>query len=111
MTCAQLAACQLRACQFIVQDMLSRSAGTDASGNPILGDIGLYLSGKLRAHFKEHSKPIDLKYIDPTYMVRAIPTIPNDRVYCKVLGQNSVHAAFAGFTGVLFCRCCALLSA
>jgi 6-phosphofructokinase 1 len=79
--------------------MMARSAETDASGNPILGDIGLYLSKQLKAHFKEVGTPIDLKYIDPTYMVRAIPTIPSDRVYCKVLGQNSVHAAFAGFTG------------
>ena len=38
----------------------------------------------------------DIKYIDPTYMIRAIPTSSNDRVYCKVLGQGAVHAAFAG---------------
>lgn len=38
----------------------------------------------------------DIKYIDPTYMIRAIPTTTNDRVYCKVLGQGAVHAAFAG---------------
>ena len=80
---------------------MARNAQTDASGNPILGDIGLWLADNLKGYFKKQSKPIDLKYIDPTYMVRAIPTIPNDRVYCKVLGQNSVHAAFAGFTGVL----------
>ena len=81
--------------------MMARNAQTDASGNPILGDIGLWLADNLKGHFKKQNKPIDLKYIDPTYMVRAIPTIPNDRVYCKVLGQNSVHAAFAGFTGAL----------
>ncbi len=38
----------------------------------------------------------DIKYIDPTYMIRAIPTTTNDRVYCKVLGQGAVHGAFAG---------------
>ena len=42
---------------------------------------------------------IDIKYIDPTYMIRAIPTTTNDRIYCKVLGQGAVHGAFAGFTG------------
>ena len=26
----------------------------------------------------------DVKYIDPTYMIRAVPTNPNDRIYCKV---------------------------
>ena len=72
---------------------------TDASGNPVLGDIGIYLAKHLKSHFEDAGDPIDLKYIDPTYMIRAIPTIPNDRIYCNVLGQNSVHAAFAGFTG------------
>ena len=42
---------------------------------------------------------IDIKYIDPTYMIRAILTTTNDRIYCKVLGQGAVHGAFAGFTG------------
>jgi hypothetical protein len=26
----------------------------------------------------------DLKYIDPSYMIRASPTITTDRIYCKV---------------------------
>jgi 6-phosphofructokinase len=83
-----------------VQNMISHnSTETDASGNAILGDIGLYLGKSLKRHFKDVGRPIDLKYIDPTYMIRAIPTIPSDRVYCNVLGQNSVHAAFAGFSG------------
>lgn len=73
--------------------------GKDASGNPILMDIGLYLNKALKAHFKQAGDPIDLKFIDPTYMIRAIPTVPSDRIYCKILGQSSVHAAFAGFTG------------
>jgi 6-phosphofructokinase 1 len=86
-----------------LQDMIAKvGAGeTDASGNPILQDIGGYLTKSLKQHFKEIKKPVDLKYIDPTYMIRAIPTIPNDRIYCNVLGQNSVHAAFSGITGVL----------
>ena len=41
----------------------------------------------------------DCKYIDPSYMIRAAPTITTDRIYCKVLGQGAVHGAFAGYTG------------
>lgn len=41
---------------------------------------------------------VDVKYIDPTYMIRAIPTNSTDRIYCKVLGQGAVHGAFAGYT-------------
>lgn len=31
-------------------------------------------------------------------MIRSIPTITTDRIYCKVLGQGAVHGAFAGYT-------------
>lgn len=34
--------------------------------------------------FKEAWKDADIKYIEPTYMIRSIPTIAGDRVYCKV---------------------------
>ena len=39
---------------------------------------------------------VDVKYIDPSYMIRSIPTITTDRIYCKSLGRNAVHGAFAG---------------
>lgn len=79
------------------QDILDSNGtgGTDASGNPILQDIGPYLRSELKKFFKAEC---DIKYIDPTYMIRAIPTTSNDRVYCKVLGQGAVHTAFAGYT-------------
>jgi 6-phosphofructokinase 1 len=79
------------------QDILNSQGDvqSDASGNPILQDIGLHLRSELKKYFKGDA---DIKYIDPTYMIRAIPTTSNDRVYCKVLGQNAVHAAFAGYT-------------
>jgi len=79
--------------QDIMEDA---SSETDASGNPILGDIGTYM----KTYLKQHLKEADIKYIDPTYMIRAIPTGAPDRVYCKALGQSAVHGAFAGFTDV-----------
>jgi hypothetical protein len=42
----------------------------------------------------------DIKYIDPSYMIRSVPTTSNDRIYCKVLGQGAVHGAFAGYTDI-----------
>ena len=62
----------------------------------MLKDVGLYLKDELKKAFKE----ADVKYIDPTYMIRAITTTAIDRIYCKVLAHNAVHAAFAGFTGI-----------
>lgn len=42
-----------------------------------------------------------LKYIDPTYMIRAIPSNPFDTQFCAQLAFHAVHGAMAGFTG--FC--------
>lgn len=66
-------------------------------GNPVAGET----KERRRMLIRQHAglQDIDIKYIDPTYMIRAIPTTTNDRIYCKVLGQGAVHGAFAGFTG------------
>jgi len=42
----------------------------------------------------------DVKYIDPTYMVRGVTANAHDSIYCTILGQNAVHGAFAGYTGI-----------
>lgn len=52
----------------------------DASGNPILQDAGVWLRNKIKSHFKD----ADVKYIDPSYLIRSIPTTSGDRIYCKV---------------------------
>ncbi|GMH35503.1 hypothetical protein BSKO_03371 [Bryopsis sp. KO-2023] len=81
------------------QDLLNKDSTktTDASGNPLLTDIGPFFKDEIRRYF---DGDVDVKYIDPTYMIRAIPTISSDRVYCNILGQGAVHAAFAGYTGI-----------
>eukprot|EP01023_Acetabularia_acetabulum_P008938 TRINITY_DN1393_c0_g2_i1.p1 TRINITY_DN1393_c0_g2~~TRINITY_DN1393_c0_g2_i1.p1 ORF type:complete len:553 (-),score=93.04 TRINITY_DN1393_c0_g2_i1:301-1959(-) len=79
------------------QEMIAgQNQGQDASGNPILKDVGLFVKSELKKEFPD----ADIKYIDPTYMIRAIPTGSQDRVYCKILAHNAVHAAFAGYTGI-----------
>lgn len=82
------------------QDMLEKSTATDASGNKILSDIGSYLQSQIKDHFKGIGVHADLKYIDPTYMIRAIRANASDAILCTVLGQNAVHGAFAGFSGI-----------
>jgi 6-phosphofructokinase len=79
----------------VMQDLIASTNEFDASGNPKLADIGMHLKKILKQYFDR----ADVKYIDPTYMIRAIATTSPDRVYCKVLAHNAVHGAFAGFTG------------
>lgn len=79
-----------------MQNLLTSTNEKDASGNPVLADIGRHMRSILKQHFPNG----DVKYIDPTYMIRAIATTSPDRIYCKILAHNAVHGAFAGFTGV-----------
>ncbi|MFW6324852.1 MAG: ATP-dependent 6-phosphofructokinase [Desulfovibrionales bacterium] len=80
---------------------LVQSSGTDASGNPVLGDISGLLISEIKQYFKDKNIPLTLKFIDPSYIIRSVPANSNDRVYCGFLGQNAVHAAMAGKTGAV----------
>ncbi|XP_019154783.1 PREDICTED: ATP-dependent 6-phosphofructokinase 4, chloroplastic-like [Ipomoea nil] len=74
--------------------------GKDASGNRLLLDVGLWLTQKVKDHFTNVQKmTINMKYIDPTYMIRAIPSNASDNIYCTLLSQSAVHGAMAGYTG------------
>ncbi|KAJ4820283.1 ATP-dependent 6-phosphofructokinase [Rhynchospora pubera] len=87
------------------QELLEKSHATDASGNAVLSDIGVHLQQKIKRHFKEKGLYADVKYIDPTYMVRAVRANASDAILCTVLGQNAVHGAFAGFSGITTGTC------
>lgn len=82
------------------QNLLRKTNATDASGNTLLGDIGVHIQQEIKKYFKELGQPADVKYIDPTYMIRAIRANASDGILCTVLGQNAVHGAFAGFSGI-----------
>jgi 6-phosphofructokinase 1 len=75
--------------------------GSDASGNVKLGDIGTFLRDRINTHFKERGTEINLKYIDPSYLIRSVPATPNDRIYTGFLGHHAVHAGLAGKTGMM----------
>lgn len=83
------------------QELVSESLkSTDPSGNKLLQDVGLWISERIKEHFSKQKKMlINLKYIDPTYMIRAIPSNASDNVYCTLLAQSAVHGAMAGYTG------------
>ncbi len=89
----------------IGQDWLdSGSNEKDASGNKKLFDCGTYLKDVISRHFKEKSIECSLKYVDPSYMIRSAAAMPNDSLFCAQLGQNAVHAAMAGKTGIAIGR-------
>lgn len=83
------------------QNLCVATGAKDASGNPILGDFCSQLIDGVKKHFKEKKLPLNLKFIDPSYIIRSVPANSNDRVYCGFLGQYAVHAAMAGKTSMV----------
>lgn len=73
----------------------------DDSGNLLHEDIGLYIKDKINTYFKSKNIPVNLKYIDPSYIIRSSPANASDSLYCARLGSNAVHAAMAGKTKLL----------
>ena len=51
--------------------------------------------------FKKEHIVVNVKYIDPSYIIRSAPADSYDSIYCARLGANAVHAAMAGKTAVL----------
>ncbi len=84
--------------------MGDRERGTDASGNPLLRDVGAFLQARIREHFARRGLPLYLKYIDPSYIIRSVPANSNDRVYCGFLGRHAVHAAMSGRTNMVVAK-------
>ncbi|CAM8936223.1 unnamed protein product [Rhodiola kirilowii] len=86
--------------QELLTESLRSMDSHDPSGNKILQDVGLWISQQIKDYFKRKNKmAINLKYIDPTYMIRAVPSNASDNVYCTLLAQSAVHGAMAGYTG------------
>lgn len=86
------------------QDAFKGEKQYDASGNVKYGDIGIFLKDTIVDYFKKRDFHVNLKYIDPSYMIRSVPASADDAVFCIMLAQNAVHGAMAGKSGMLVGR-------
>jgi len=76
----------------------ARLAETDGTTTP-LPDVGAWLADRAARHFRDvRGAPISLKYVDPSYAVRAGAPNAADTILCARLATHAVHAAFAGYT-------------
>lgn len=75
--------------------------GTDISGNKKQGDIGLFLKSAIVNHFRNTDIPVEVKYIDPSYIIRSMAANAEDSVFCFQLAENAVHAAMSGRTEII----------
>ncbi len=83
------------------QHLINVERERDASGNIKHADIGLYLKDSVISFFKERDLEVNLKYFDPSYMLRSLPSNAYDSIYAAGLARMAVHAAMAGKTNVL----------
>jgi len=83
------------------QELFETTGERDASDNIKYGDIGVLLRDRIKEHFKQIGMEINLKYIDPSYMIRSQQANPHDSAFCLLMGHNAVHAGMAGRTGMV----------
>jgi 6-phosphofructokinase 1 len=73
----------------------------DASGNRVLGDIGVFLKERIGAHLRARGIPFALRYIDPSYSIRSRPANCEDSILCDQLARRAADAALAGKTDLV----------
>ena len=73
----------------------------DASGNVLHRDIGLLLKERIAQYLKERGVTFDLKYIDPSYMIRSVAANSDDSILCDQFARRAVHAAMTGRSDML----------
>ncbi|CAN0504857.1 unnamed protein product, partial [Laminaria digitata] len=60
--------------------------------------IGPYMQEQIKTYFEDRGEVCNVKYIDPSYMIRSVAANSFDQIYCMQLAQNAVHGAMAGYT-------------
>jgi 6-phosphofructokinase 1 len=83
------------------QHLLQSTKDKDASGNIRYGDIGLFLKDEIIKYFKANNIELNLKFIDPSYMIRSLPANARDSALCLLYGHSAVHAGMAGRTDMV----------
>lgn len=73
----------------------------DASGNLLHSDIGDLIVSKTKEYFKKIALEVNIKYFDPSYIIRSGPARGTDAIFCYQLAENAVHAGMAGKTDMV----------
>ncbi len=85
----------------VARNVMEEMGVRDASGNVIYGDVGMFLRGRIKEHLARTGMETSIKYIDPSYAIRSVPTIAHDAAFCLLLGQSAVHAGMSGRTNMV----------
>jgi len=83
------------------QHLIGGERQHDMSGNAQHKDIGVYLKQRINEHFTAVGMEVNVKYFDPSYMLRSLPCNANDSIFAASLAQYAVHAAMSGRTDLM----------
>lgn len=83
------------------QHLLAAETQVDASGNRLQADIGTFLRDKIRDYFRAQGTEVNLKYMEPSYVIRSVRANSQDARLCDDFARNAVHAAMAGKTNLI----------
>lgn len=80
------------------QDIMGATGLQDKSGNPVFHDAGLFLKDRIQRFFKDKGDEVNVKYFDPSYIIRSVAANGHDAVFCSDLGRYAAHAGMSGKT-------------
>ena len=86
--------------QHLFDEDTDTTPSTDPSGNARLRDVGVLLRDRISEYLKLMNVPFNVKYIDPSYLIRSAPATASDALFAGILGQMAAHAAMAGKTAM-----------
>jgi 6-phosphofructokinase 1 len=66
----------------VLDKQIIDSGKKDKSGNAVLPDIGVILKDEIKKYAESKNIEINMKYIDPTYIIRTCPANSFDANYC-----------------------------
>ena len=81
--------------------LIGKGERKDAGGNTIHNDIGIFLKDEIKKFFESLGIRINIKYFDPSYIIRSVPASGDDSIFCADLARFAVHAGMAGKTDML----------
>ena len=81
-------------CILVVAEGVNTRIIDDQGPVTVDGDVGPWLCAQLKANLDS----ISLKYVDPSYAVRAAPSNAADTIFCSRLAQHAAHGALGGST-------------
>lgn len=83
------------------QNLLGSTGEKDKSGNIRFNDVGLFLKERILEAAAEWGGEVNVKYFDPSYIIRSVSANGHDSVFCADLARYACHAGMAGKTAML----------